>query len=136
MDNLRLMFNKNGDQFIKKEEYNLIFNKNTLKQWESDLVLNENEDERLSKKIAEVLDKPEQTSKNIIDLFVTKDHLMMRSYWERKFDKVEYLESYLDTLVELFLSELDLMNTNLDKMFFKSSGKLREQMNEMSQRSS
>jgi len=64
-----------------------------------------------------VLDQPEEFSKNIFDLFVTSDHLMMRSYWERKFDKVEYLESYLDIVVEQFLEELDSLNSQLATIF-------------------
>jgi hypothetical protein len=42
---------------------------------------------------------------------------MMRSYWERKFDKVEYLESYLDIVVEQFLAELDSLNSQLETIF-------------------
>lgn len=128
-----------GFDFNAEEEFNLSFNIRTLEKWKEDLqrmtprpddfpAHESRERSRLGWLTQEKIDSciirlnstipdREYCRKSIFEMFVTKENRIYNAYWEKKFDEIEYLDSYLNSLVDMFMDELTRLKSILDIEF-------------------
>ena len=99
-------------------DFYLYFNKPVFQQWKEDLhrrlddpLVTDNDKERdkidrLTRKIEELF-RGKNLMVDAFKMFVTHENVTSKDYWDRKFEEVEYLDDFLDSLVDVFMRSLD-----------------------------
>jgi hypothetical protein len=70
---------------------------------------------KLIDKIEDLLSDFKLMIKDPFKMFVTKENVTSKDYWDRKFEELDYFDNFLVSLVDLFMKSLDTMTPVLNQ---------------------
>lgn len=63
--------------------------------------------------ISEIQDSGNKMCDDIMKLFVTTENITNKDYWDCVFDEIEYLDDFLDSVIDLYMRSLDAISSKL-----------------------
>jgi hypothetical protein len=124
----------NVDHKIEISDFYTSLNNTVFKKWLKDLQQTDmsklsqpdSKPARLCKKIKEVFNDSEALMVDPFKMFVTEDNISSKDYWDRKFEELEYLDDYLDCLVEIFMDSLDNIGDQISNIKLTQTSEFEE----------